>query len=121
MWRAIKEAMKNKKQQQTEFSTIELEPYTEEVQDYINSFYEGNVLNRKTLKRFIENKPWDTKIKVPRECSLSKFRGVYLPKLDMVINTLKKKSTEDDVVNMKLEKNIFCVMGYILLYLVNTF
>lgn len=53
-------------------------------------------------------------------CGLCHFKTISLSKLKKVVYSLKNKCTSDVTLNVKLLKDLFGVVGYPLLYMVNT-
>lgn len=115
MWRALKDLVGTKKQS-TDFMEINFEHYDSSVEENFNKFFSDSLHD---ISESIEYRKWegqDFNIKT----NFSNFKTINLSQLKKVIFSLKNKGSSDESLNIKLVKQLFCVIGYPLLYLINT-
>ncbi|KAJ8912527.1 hypothetical protein NQ315_014471 [Exocentrus adspersus] len=116
MWRTIKDLVGNNSER-IDFTDIDCGKYDGPIEENFNNFYADSICE---ISNSIEKGVWDPDI--IKECiqSLANFKSVTFSELKKAVYGLKLKSTSDESLNIKLVKDLFCVMGYPLLYLVNT-
>lgn len=117
MWTTLKELIGNKNQS-IDYSEIDFGSYDGTIEENFNNFYSDSL---KEISDGIEVKQWD----IPdnqyyQETHLIEFRRISFSELKKIVFGFKNKSTSDEYLNIKLLKDLFCVVGYALLYLVNT-
>lgn len=118
MWRTLKEMIGDKKQ--VTFTDINYGKYNGTAEENFNQFYSDSI---QEISESIERRDWDFKMegnKPDERSHLLRFENITLGQLKKIVYELKNKSTSDNSLNIKVVKDLFCVIGYALLYLINT-
>lgn len=116
MWRTLKVLMGNKKQV-TDFEEIDFGRYNGGIEEKFNDFYADSI---EEISESIDKRQWDSHVIENNPFQLLHFEPINLSQLKKIVFELKNKSTSDESLNVKLVKNLFCVVGYALLYIINT-
>lgn len=117
MWQVLKTLI-NKGKKNVNFSTLDICQNTTEIEDTINDYFV------KSIQDIVETIPEPERefeeIQFKIKDSIKEFRSISLNKLERTITQLKNKSSGDDILSVKLLKNIFHTVGFPLLNLINT-
>lgn len=116
MWRTLKDLMGNKKQF-IDFEEIDFGQYNGRIEEKFNNFYADSI---EEISESIEKKQWDSHVTQSNTFRLLQFEPINLSQLKKTVFELKNKSTSDESLNVKLIKNLFCVIGYAMLHIINT-
>lgn len=117
MWRTMKNLISGKKKDQIRQDQIIFDGYTDELEENFNKYYCDSI---KEIADSIDNRTlrptdsWEF-----NESDIPNFGKISLNKLHKIICDLKNKSTSDECLNVKLLKDLFCVIGYPLLNIIN--
>lgn len=114
MWRTLKELLGSKKPA-TETSHVQFNSIRPPEENF-NNFYCDSI---REVSESIEKRNWNYMF-VSQQTEFSMFTPLNLSELRSVVNELKSKSTSDDYFTVNMLKKLFCVIGFALLYLVNT-
>lgn len=119
MWRTLKKLIGNAGSDKKNIDNIKFERDTGCQEENFNNFYADSIKN---IAESIEdvNKNFDSVVVDRSDISFPCFKLLSLNKLRKIVMDLKNKSTSDDGLNIKLIKELFDVIGYPLLNLVNT-
>lgn len=115
MWKTLKELVGNKKQC-ADFTNIDFGQYNGGVEENMNNFY-ADSLNE--ISESIEKMQWNPAFSV-NECNLLTFKEITISELRKIVYSFKNKSTSDSLLSVELVKKLFGVIGYPLLYIINT-
>lgn len=119
MWQTIKTLVGNNKNTDLEINNVVFEDDTGHIEENFNNFYADSI---ERIANSIDDIPEDEDIQneVTETTQLFEFKTISLNKLKNIIFSLNNKSTADDLLNVKLLKEIFDSVGYPLLNLINT-
>ena len=118
MWRTVKELSSRTQTGDFDVDKISFDKHSSTLEENFNNFYYESI---KDIANSIEDKPFDLQIEAAREqIKFSLFRRINLSQLKKIVFSVKNKSTGDDGFSVKLLKDLFCVIGYPLLNIVNT-
>lgn len=118
MWQTIKQLFGQKKED-LPIDKINFEGYSGPPEENFNKYYSDSI---RDLAESIEDKgllQFGNDLEVQKE-QLAKFQEITFSQLQKIVSSLKNKSSSDGFLSPKLLKDLFCVVGYPLLNIVNT-
>lgn len=107
IWKTLKKCIGNKKQS-VNFNNIDFSQYQKSVEENMNNFYSDS-LNE--IAESIKDRKCDTKYERVGS-NLSYFNSTKLSDLKNIVFKLKNKIKSKNILSIKVEKELFCVIGY---------
>ena len=117
MWRTLKTLIGSKKEC-ANYNDIDFGQYSSSVEENFNNFFSDSIAE---ISNSIEDIEWNMAEPSDEKTKFTNFEIVNLSELKKNVYGLKNKSTSsDEIISINLLKQLFCVIGYPLLNLVNT-
>lgn len=117
MWKTLKEIVSTKSKK-SDINSVEFENNTLSTENNFNNFFAESIIHIANSIPDVPTNYDDTVITAHSE--ISHFQTISLNKLKKVISNLKNKSSGDNNITVRIIKDLFDVIGYPLLHLINT-
>lgn len=120
MWRTVKELIGQRKEK-LNIDNIQFGRYNGTIEENFNNYYRDSI---EEIAKSIEHRPLQIVqslqiVRGPKDEFLA-FKEISFNQLNKIVLNLQNKSSSDNCLSIRLMKNLFCVMGYQLLNLINT-